>query len=361
MAYDPFLTEEFAKSIGVEMSTLDQIYSNADFISIHAPLNDQTRNLIGKDAFSRMKTGVRIINCARGGIVDEKALYEVLKSGKIKSAALDVYEKEPLAKDSPLLELENVVLTPHLGASTEEAQVKIASESSDMIIDFFTKGIIRNAVNMPSVDMETYKKINPYLELAEKIGLLQGQLIDGGIKEIEIAYAGEVSNINTGAVTPAYLKGLLTPILDVKVNFVNAAFLAKERGIKVREIKTSEAEDYSSLITAKITTERSQMVVSGTVFSHQFPRIVNIKNLDVDVDPQGCMIVLDNIDKPGMIGKIGTLLGTNGINIASMQVGRNKIGGQAITIINVDVCPSEEILRKISEIDGTANVKMVQL
>lgn len=361
MAYDPFLTEEYAKSLGVEIATLEQIYSNADFISLHAPLNDQTKNLINKDALSKMKHGTRLINCARGGIVDEKALFEALKSGQIKAAALDVFEKEPLAKDSPLLELENVVLTPHLGASTEEAQVKIATESSDMIIDFFTNGIIRNAVNMPSVDMETYKKINPYLELAEKIGLLQAQMIDGGIKEIEITYAGEVSGINTGSVTPAYLKGLLTPILDMKVNFVNAAFLAKERGIKVREIKTSETEDFSSLITAKITTEKTQLTVAGTVFSHQFPRIVNIKNLDVDVMPQGCMIVLDNIDKPGMIGKMGTLLGNSGINIASMQVGRDKLGGKAITIINVDVCLSDEVLKKISEIDGTANVKMVQL
>ncbi|OGS18959.1 MAG: phosphoglycerate dehydrogenase [Elusimicrobia bacterium RIFOXYA2_FULL_40_6] len=361
IAYDPFLTQEYAKSIGVELATLEEIYANADFISLHTPLNEQTKYLINKDSLAKMKPGMRIINCARGGIVDEKALYDALKSGQIKAAALDVFEKEPLAKDSPLLELENVILTPHLGASTEEAQVKIATESSNMIIDFFTKGIIRNAVNMPSVDMETYKKINPYLELAEKIGSLQGQMIEGAIKEIEIIYEGEAANFNVATITPAYLKGLLSPILDIKVNFVNASFIAKERGIKVKEIKTSETEDYSSLITAKVISEKSQLVISGTVFSRQFPRIVNMKGLDVDIIPQGCMIILDNMDRPGMVGKIGMLLGSNGVNIASMQVGRDKIGGKALTIINTDVCASEEILKKIAEIDGIANVKMVEL
>ncbi|OGS21716.1 MAG: phosphoglycerate dehydrogenase [Elusimicrobia bacterium RIFOXYA2_FULL_39_19] len=361
LAFDPFLTEDYAKSIGVSKATLDDIFTKADFISLHAPLNDQTRNLINKDTIAKMKPGMRIINCARGGIINEKDLYEALKSGKIKSAAIDVFEKEPTPADNPLLTLDNIIVTPHLGASTEEAQIKIAVESSDMIIDFFTKGIIRNAVNMPSVDMETYKKMKPYVELAEKIGLLQGQLAQGAVKEVEITYSGEVSCFNTATLTPAYLKGLLTPALDLKVNYVNSALIAKDRGIKVKDIKTSETEDYSSVIKAKIITEKEELVIAGTVFSHQFPRIVSIKNLDVDVVPQGCMLVYDNIDKPGIIGKMGTLLGSNNVNIASMQVGRDKVGGKAITIINIDGCPTEKVMKEIALIDGITNVSLVQL
>ncbi|MFN3966370.1 MAG: phosphoglycerate dehydrogenase [Endomicrobiia bacterium] len=363
IAYDPFISEEYAKTIGVELKQLDELFAESDYISIHTPKNEQTKNLINKETIAKMKPGVRIINCARGGIVDENALISALKSGHVKGAALDVFEKEPLPPDSPLLDpsLENLIFTPHLGASTEEAQIKIAQESSDLIIDFFTKGIIRNAVNMPSVDIDTYKKIKPYLDLNEAMGSMGAQLTEGGIQEVEITYSGEITAFNTNILTPALLKGILTPILDIKVNFVNAGYIAKDRGIKIKEIKTQESIDYTSLINVKITTDKEAISISGTVFSHQFPRIVSIKELDVDVQPEGYMIILENIDKPGIIGKVGTILGENKINIARMQVGREKIGGEAITVINIDNSVNNEILKKISKIDGITKVKFVQL
>ncbi|MDI6641312.1 MAG: phosphoglycerate dehydrogenase [Elusimicrobiota bacterium] len=362
IAYDPYVTDEYGKSIGVELKqNLDEIYAQSDYISLHTPLNESTRHLINKDSISKLKTGCRIINCARGGIIDEEALCDGIKSGKIHSAALDVFEKEPLSKDSPLLELQNVLLTPHLGASTEEAQIKIAQEASELIIDFFTKGIIRNAVNIPQVDMETFKNIRPYLDLVEKIGLFQGQIVEGRIKEIELVYAGEISNMNLSLVTPSYLKGLLTPILDIKVNFVNANYVAQERGIKVKESRVSFSEDYTSLIKALVFTDITELDISGTVFAHQLPRIVNIKNLDVDIVPEGCMLFLENIDKPGVIGKIGTILGNNKINIASMQVGRKEVSKEAITIINIDNIPDDETIKEIEKIDGVTKVKLVKI
>ena len=361
LAYDPFISEEHARSLNVEICSLEDIYKGSDYISVHAPLNDSTRHLINCETISKMKTGVRLINCARGGIIDEKALVDTIKSKKVSGAAIDVFEKEPLPKDSPLLELENVVLTPHLGASTEEAQIKVARESSEMIIDFFTQGIIRNAVNIPSVDKETYKKLKPYLDMAEKIGAFLSQIIDGGMKGIDIIYAGDVSQFNTSVLTSACLKGLLTPLLDMKVNFVNAMFLAKDRGIKIQEIKTTQTANYTSLLTAKVITEKQQLSASGTIFDHGMPRIVEIKDMDVDIIPQGCMLFLENTDRPGIIGRIGTVLGDNDINIAGMQVGRKSSGGEAITIINIDTCPTTETLKTISGIDGVTKVKLVVL
>jgi D-3-phosphoglycerate dehydrogenase len=360
ITYDPFASEDFVRSTNVTVCSLDELYAQADFISLHAPLNETTKHMINSESIAKMKKGVRIINCARGGIIDSQALYEALKSGHVKSAAIDVFEKEPCT-ESPLFELENVVVTPHLAASTEEAQIKIAHELSGMVVDFFQKGVIRNTVNMPSMDFETYKKQKPYLDLAEKMGSFQGQIIEGGIKGINIEYAGEISGFNTSVLTLSYLKGLLTPILDIKVNFVNAQVLARERKIKVKETKSSESEDYTSLITANVKTDKGELNVSATLFAHQQPRIVNIKGLDIDIIPQGHMILLENTDRPGVIGKIGTTLGSNNINIARMQVGRKASGGEAITIVNVDGCPSKETLGEISRIDGIKKVKLVQL
>jgi D-3-phosphoglycerate dehydrogenase len=361
IAYDPFLSEEFAKAAGVETRVLDEVLSGSDFISIHAPLNDSTRHMLGRDSFAKMKKGARLINCARGGIVDEAALLEALKSGQVRAAALDVFEKEPLSADSPLIPAENLILTPHLGASTEEAQVKIAVESADMIIDFFTKGVVRNAVNLPSLDAEAYARLKPYLELLEKMGYLQAQLIDAGLKEVEITYAGETSQQNTTILTSAYLKGLLTPLLDIKLNFVNASFVAKERGIIIKEMKTSADEDYTTLITATVRAGETVIEAAGTLFSHKFPRIVKLKGLDVDIAPQGCMLILENTDKPGIIGKVGTILGENKINIAGMQVGRDNAGGRALTVINTDSCATNDTIKAILAVDGVLRAKMVEI
>lgn len=360
IAHDPFISEEFLRSAEIKACSLDDIYAKADFISLHAPLNDSTRHMINAAAIAKMKNGVRIINCARGAIIDTQALYDGLKSGRVKGAAIDVFEKEPCT-DSPLFELDNVIVTPHLAASTEEAQVKIAQELSGMVIDFFQKGIIRNAVNMPSLDFETYEKQKPYLDLLEKAGSLQGQLIEGGIKEITIDYAGEISQLKTSIMTLSYLKGLLTPILDTKVNFVNAGVIAKERGIKVKEARSSETVDYTSLITTNVKTDKGEFTISMTLLAHQMPRIVSINGLDIDIIPQGCMILLENVDRPGVIGKTGSVLGDNRINIARMQVGRKTSGGDAITVVNVDDCPTKDVLNKISSIEGVKSVKLIQL
>ncbi|OIO75392.1 MAG: phosphoglycerate dehydrogenase [Elusimicrobia bacterium CG1_02_37_114] len=361
IGYDPFVSEDFAKTINIELKTLDELFAESDFITLHVPKSDSTKYMINSETIKKMKEGVRIINCARGGIIDEIALCEAIKSGYVKGAAIDVFEKEPAPPDHPLFKLDNVIVTPHLGASTEEAQVKIAQEVSDMILDFFTNNIVCNAINMPSIDRETYKKIKPYSDLLEKMGLLQAQLIEGGIKEILLQYNGEISRSNLSVLTLSYLKGLLSPILDIKVNFVNAGLLARERGIKIKEIKNEQAEDFTSLIDAKVITDSEQLNVCGTVFADQFPRIVNLRDLDVDVRPQGCMIILENADTPGIIGTVGTILGKNKINIANMQVGRRQSGGDAITIVNVDTCPSNQVIDEINKIKGVKKAKFVQL
>lgn len=358
ISFDPFVNKEFAAGLGVEMKELEDIYMQSDYISIHSPLGETTKNLINSDTIKKMKKGVRIVNCARGGIVDEKALSEAIKSGHVKGAAFDVFSKEPPVEWS-LIETEGAIVTPHLAASTEEAQMKIATELSDVVVDYFTKGLIRNAVNVPTVDWDTYKHLEPYLNLAEKIGAFQGQVLDGGITDIELVYTGAISKFNTNPLLVSYLKGLLSPMLDIKVNFVNAPMLAKERGIKIKESKEEESENYTGLISSVVKTDKNTSTVSGTLLGRKSPRLVEIDNLSIDVTPTGCMIFLTNIDKPGIIGQISTILGKNNLNIAGMQVGRKEIGGEAVTIINVDACVPEDIVKQISNLAGVTRVKHV--
>jgi D-3-phosphoglycerate dehydrogenase len=360
VAYDPFASEEFAKSAGMELKSIDELYAASDYISIHSPLNDSTRNMINAESLKKMKKGVRLINCARGGIIDEKALAEAIKSGHVKGAAIDVFAKEPPA-DWTIIETEGTIVTPHLAASTEEAQVKIAQELSDVVIDYFSRGSIRNAVNVPALDWDTYKKLEPYISLAEKIGLMQSQIIEGGIKEVEVEYSGEISGFNTTPIQAAYLKGLLTSILDIPVNVINAPVLAKERGIKVRETKTRDVEDYTSLITATVVTDKGRVPVSGTLFGHKNPRIVRLNGLPVDVVPAGCMLMVSNLDRPGVVGQLGMFLGKNNINIANMQVGRKEPGGEVVTIISVDTCVSADVIKQIAAFSGVNRVKSVVL
>jgi D-3-phosphoglycerate dehydrogenase len=360
VAYDPFVNAEFAKSLGIEVKTLDEVYQVSDYISIHSPLNDTTRNMINAEAIKKMKQGVRIVNCARGGIIDEKALSEAVKSGHVKGAAIDVFPKEPPA-DWTIVETDNVIVTPHLAASTEEAQVKIAVELSDVVVDFFTKGVIRNAVNVPTLDWETYKKLEPYIKLAEKIGAFQGQSIEGGISGIKMTFAGEISKYNTNPMLAAYLKGLLTPILDIKVNFVNAPVLAKERGIKITETKSEESEDFTSLISATVKTDKDGSSISGTLFSHKNSRIVRLNKQSVDIVPAGCMLLVTNIDRPGIVGQVGMFLGKNNINIAGMQVSRKAEGGEATTIINIDSCVNADVIKQITNLSGVNKVKYIEL
>lgn len=361
LGYDPYASEEYAKNFNIQLSSLDEIYAGADYITVHVPLNEGTRHMINAKTLKKMKPGVRLINCARGGIIDEKALADAIGSGQIKGAALDVFEAEPPAKGNPLLALGNVIVTPHLGASTEEAQVKVAQELAETLRDFFLTGAVRNAVNLPALDAEQFKELEPYLVLCEKLGKLVTQLADGPVRELKIEYAGEVSTKNTTPLTLAALKGFLTPILGSEVNIVNAPHLAKERDVRWTETKTSQTADYTSLITLKGSAKNARFSVSGTLFGKNNPRIVAIDGLSVDVTPEGSMVIYTNVDKPGVIGYVGTVLGKNQINIAGMQVGRKGKTGEAITVVNVDTEVPESVLKQIQEFQGITHVKSVKL
>lgn len=362
IAYDPYVSEEYAKQLGVELKSLDELLRESDIISLHIPKTETTKNLINKQTIAKMKDGVRIVNCARGGIVNEQDLYEALKSGKITSAALDVFEKEPADPSSPLFQLNNIVVTPHLGASTEEAQVKIAQEVSQMMIDFFVNGVIRNAVNIPSVDHETYEKLKPYIGLLEKLGKLQGTMFTSSIKEIYLQYVGPIfQQMNTYILTSAYIKSFLSNIMDLQLNYVNAQVVAKERGILIKETKLPEGKEFKEYVSIHVNDGTNVNSISGVAVGDNNYRIIEINGMDSDIDPEGNIIIISNVDKPGIIGKIGTLLGENNINIAKMFVARKYIGSDAITFINVDNEVPLDVVNKISFIDGIKEAKFVKL
>jgi len=362
IAYDPYLSAEAATKLGVEPVTLDELIKNSDIITIHTPLTTETRNLFGKDAFNRMRKGVIIINCARGGIINEPDLCEAIKSGIVSGAALDVYEKEPPDKDNPLLTLNgDVVFTPHLGASTEEAQTKVSVAIAEQIIDYYLNGVVRNAVNMPSISLELLKVMKPFINLAEKLGSLQGQLCKGAVEEIRILYDGEISGFDVTALTVATLRGFLSPIMDIVVSYVNAPVIARERGIKVIESKSARAQDFTSLITLKVKTSIGENQVSGTIFGREEPRFVRVNGFSIDVIPNGYLLISENYDKPGFIGAMCTLLGKRGVNIGQMHLGRESIGGRAISFINVDSLVPDEVIREISKLPDIISVTQVSL
>lgn len=360
LGYDPFLSRERADSLGIEMATLDKIYKNSDFITVHSPLTDETRGLINKKTIKKMKDGVRIINCARGGIVNEKDLYDALVSGKVAGAALDVFEKEP-PENNPLLTLDNFICTPHLGASTTEAQVNVAVAVAEQIVDYLVNGVVRNAVNVPSVAPDLLPKIQPYLGLAEKLGSFLAQVHESGINSVTVEYYGEVSELDSVPITTAVLKGMLGRVMEEAVNYVNAPFVAKERGIEVKETKSSDAGDYPSLIKVTVTSGKKTFAVSGALFVKRDPRLVQIDNYTLEVVPEGDMLVLMNNDKPGVIGAVGTLLGENKINIARMQFGRERPGGKAISVVSVDVMPGKDIMDKLKALPNVLSVRHVRL
>ncbi|MCM8770690.1 MAG: phosphoglycerate dehydrogenase [Candidatus Omnitrophica bacterium] len=361
LAYDPFLSREIAEGLGVEVVELDDLLKRSDFISVHTPLTDETRHMISDKQFALMKKGVKIINCARGGIIDEGALIKAIKEGRVSGAALDVFEKEPLPPDSELLKLNNVVLTPHLGASTEEAQVNVAVEIAEVVRDALLGKGIRNAANYPSVDPESYKMLKPYIELSEKMGGFGCQLSEGRIQEVKITYTGEISQQDVSPLVLALVKGLLTPILQDTVNFINALRLAKERGIRIEEVRLSKEEEFVNLISLEIKTDKGIYSLSGTLSSNKQPRIVKINDYYVEIAPQGVMLIVHNWDRPGIIGNIGTLLGRHNINIAAMTFGREKPGGRAITVLNVDNPLSEEILQNIKKLENILSVKVIKI
>jgi D-3-phosphoglycerate dehydrogenase / 2-oxoglutarate reductase len=334
IAYDPFLRAEKALQIGVEVVSLDDLIRNSDFITLHMPLTADNRNMIGEKELSKMKKSAYVINCARGGLIDEKALAKAIKEGKIAGAALDVFESEPPKDSAELVGLPQVVATPHLGASTEEAQVAVAVDVVQSILDYFNGKGFRNAVNVPQVDPEVLDQIQPYIRLAEKMGCLQAQLIEGQIQQVDIQYAGQVAEYETTPISVSVMKGLLGSILAESVNYVNASVLAKERGIKVTESKSSTAHQYANLLRVEIVTDKGTSRVSGTMFRRDDIRIVMIGDFDVEAVPEGYMLLISNRDVPGIVGQIGTLLGNNNVNIAGMTLGRDRMGGQARTLLN---------------------------
>jgi D-3-phosphoglycerate dehydrogenase len=360
IAYDPFISEEVAQEMGVQLVDLDRLFAESDFITIHTPLTKETQDLINETTLARMKDGVRIINSARGGIVDEEALYQALKSGKVAGAALDVFEKEPL-NESPLLELDNFICTPHLGASTAEAQENVAIAIARQMVDYLKRGVIRNAVNAPSLEPEILSKIQPYLNLAEKLGSLESQLAEGRIEEIRIDYRGEIAALDLAPLTVAVVKGVLTPILQDAVNSINAIPFAKGRGIRVVESKSGEDEDFASVIGVGIKTEKGQSEVAGTIFKKREPRVIRINEFRLEALPEGHILIFSNVDTPGVVGQIGCLLGESQVNIANIQLSREKPGGRALSLVNVDQPLPPEALERLRKLPSIVFAKVVKV
>jgi D-3-phosphoglycerate dehydrogenase len=355
IAYDPFLSEERAKDIGVEKVELDTLFKRADFITLHTPLTEKTKNIIDATGLKKMKKGVRIVNCARGGLVDEAALVEALKSGQVAGAAFDVFIEEP-ATSNALFSLPNVVCTPHLGAATSEAQENVALQVAEQMSDYLLRGAISNAVNFPSISAEEAPKLRPFIALAEKLGSFAGQLTETGLSKVQISYEGAVAQMNTKALTSAAVAGLLRPMLQ-DVNVVSAPVVAKERGIMVEETTREMAGDFESLITVTVVSQTQTRSVSGTVFADGRPRIVNIKGIRMDAEFGPSMIYITNLDKPGFIGRFSSTLGEAGINIATFHVGREAPGGNAIALIEIDGELPADVLAKVRALPQVQQAK----
>ena len=345
IAYDPFLSPERAVELGVEKVELDELLKRADFITLHTPLTEKTRNVIDAKAIAKTRKGVRIINCARGGLVDEAALRAALDSGHVAGAAFDVFVEEP-ATANPLFGHPNVVCTPHLGAATTEAQENVALQVAEQMSDYLLRGAISNAVNFPSITAEEAPRLKPFIALAEKLGSFAGQLTETGLKKVQISYEGAVAQMNTKALTSAAVAGLLRPMLQ-DINVVSAPIVAKDRGIVIEEITREAAGDYESLITVTVQTETQTRGVSGTVFADGRPRIVNIKGIRMDAEFGPSMIYITNLDKPGFIGRFSSTLGEAGINIATFHVGREAPGGNAVALIEIDGELPSDVLAKV--------------
>ena len=358
IAYDPFLSPERALEIGVEKVELLDLITRSDFITLHTPLTDKTRNIIGEAAISRMKKGVRIINCARGGLVNEDALYNALVSKHVAGAALDVFEVEP-ATDHKLFKLENVIATPHLGASTGEAQENVALQVAEQMSDYLIKGAVTNAINMPSISAEEAPRLKPFVALAEKLGSFAGQLTDGSISNIVIEYAGDVGEMNIRALTSAALAGILAPQMG-QVNMVSAPVVARERGIKVDEVRQSKRGAYETYIRITVKTEKYERAVAGTVFSDGKPRIIQIKGIELECNFGPHMLYVTNKDKPGFVGSIGTVLGNAKINMATFHLGRNSEGGDAICIVETDGAVPEAVMEEVRKLANVQQVKALQ-
>ena len=354
-AYDPFLSPERALEIGVDKVDLDQLFSRADFISLHTPMTDATKGIINADAIAKMKDGVRIINCARGGLIVEDDLKAALDSGKVSGAAVDVFAEEP-AKENILFGHEKVVATPHLGASTNEAQVNVAIQVAEQMTDYLVTGAVLNALNMPSVSAEDAPKLTPYMKLVEQLGSFAGQVTKTAIKNIQIDYCGHVSDLNTKPLTAVVLQGLLSPLLE-SVNMVSAPTLARERNIEVTEATCETLDNFQTLIKLTVTTEQQTRSIAGTLSHGDSPRLVEINGISMDAQLGPNMVYITNEDKPGLIGSLGSALGEAGINIATFNLGRANVGGDAIALIETDGPVSDQVA---DQVRGLPNVVSVQ-
>ncbi|HAU31464.1 MAG TPA: phosphoglycerate dehydrogenase [Desulfotomaculum sp.] len=360
IACDPYMSAEKAGDLSVELLSIEELFKKADFITVHAPKTKDTCYLINDQAFSLMKDGVRIVNCARGGVIDEDALHRAMISGKVAGAALDVFEVEPCT-DNPLFKLPNFIATPHLGASTREAQINVALDVSKEIVDVINGRLAKNAVNIPSISIQTLNIIGPFLSLAEKMGGFLAQLLRGRINKLEVIYSGELFSVDVSPITTAVIKGLLDPVLNESVNFVNAPLLARNRGLKVLQSVNGEAMGYANLITLKVSTDLEEKCVAGTLLGKDDAHLVMIDGYRVDTIPSGHLLYVPHYDKPRIIGPVGILIGEHNINIASMQVGRKDRGGPAIMMLSVDAPVPEKTLKEISLIEGVLDVRMVSL
>ncbi len=360
IAYDPYISEEVAERLQVKLVDLPTLLSTSDFITIHTPLTKETKHLIGERELNMMKKGARIINTARGGIIDEVALVNAIKEGKIAGAAIDVFEQEPPPPDHPLLQLEEVIVTPHLGASTVEAQEFVAVDVAQQIVDFFQGLPPSSPVNLPVLPPELLPYLQPYLQLAERMGKLLAGIAGKRIRRVEVTYQGQIAEVETSTITRSLLKGLLQPILTLPINIVNAPLVAESRGIEIRETKSSAPSDYINLVVAKVTTEEGERQVGGTIVGKRDLRIVYIDGYRVDVVPEGIVLITSHTDKPGMIGQVGTILGRRDINIAGMHVGRETRRGRAVMVLSVDEPISPDVLQEIERVDGIEKAWVVE-
>lgn len=355
IAYDPFLSQERADAIHVEKVELDALLKRSDFITLHTPLNESTRGILDAAAMKKMKKGVRIINCARGGLIVEADLKAAIESGHVAGAALDVFEEEP-AKNHPLFGMEQIICTPHLGASTNEAQENVALQVAEQMSDYLVNGTVTNALNMPSVSAEDAARLSPYIELARLLGGFAGQLTESGLKSVKIDYEGAIAKLNTKPVTAVVLQGLLAPLVE-GVNMVNAPVIAAERKIDITESKHDRAGDYQTLVRLTVQTDKGSRVVAGSLFGGKHPRVVEVNGIPLEASLAAHMLFVNNEDKPGFIGKLGTILGEAKVNIANFHLGRNDVGKDAIALLEVDQIVNAALIKKICDVPGVKQVK----
>ena len=364
VAFDPFIAPEQARDAEIELAPLEELFANADFITIHTPLTAETRGLIGSAAFAQMKKGVRIVNCARGGLVDESALHDAIKSGVVAGAALDVFVQEPPPSDHPLLLLDEVIVTPHLGASTAEAQEGVAFTVAEQMRDYLLSGALRGAVNVPALGTKELAVLRPYIELAEKLGRFQAQLVDSAVREVKLEFAGDIVELNAAPVTRSFLAGLLRDV-SARVNAVNAFLIAEERGISVTTSYFRAGSDFAPSIRTRVAGNNSEQSLAGTIFGFgeqaREGRITEIDGFHIEATPQGHMLVMRNRDVPGVIGRVGTILGERGVNISRFHLGRRERGGEAMAVIEVDAQLDDATLKELRSLEAVISARQIEL